>query len=145
MGVTIKYLIFNPESSYCDYVSKDFNEQENTFYDQAVTTIKNLKSIKTEWESAKQTAKKGGGLQVKLYSNIPRIRAYLVDTQSENSYSYFVHFLNKVDSSKVPAYKVRNSYNGIIHSYLESFNNLWDSDDTITLEQYLEKRTTVRT
>jgi sugar-specific transcriptional regulator TrmB len=139
MGVVIKYLVFNPESSNCNYVSKDFNEQENTFYDQTVTTIKNLKSIKSEWESAKQTAKKGGGLEVRLYNNIPRLRAYLVDTQSENSYSYIVHFLHNIDSSKTPAYQIKNNYKGIIQSYLDSFNNLWDSDDTITLEEYLKE------
>jgi hypothetical protein len=139
MGVTIKYLIFNPQSPNCNYVSKDFKEHENTFYDQTVTTIKNLKSIKSEWESAKQTAKKGGGLQVKLYNNIPRLRAYMVDTQSENSYSYIVHFLHNIDSSKVPAYQIKNNFKGIIQTYLDSFNNLWDSDNTITLEEYLKE------
>lgn len=141
MGVVIKYLIFNPESSNCNYVSRDFNELENTFYDQTVTTIKNLKSIKGEWERAKQTSKKGGGLEIRLYNNIPRLRAYMIDTQSESSYSYFVHFLHKIDSSKTPAYQIKNNYKGIINSYLESFNNLWDSDDTITLEEYLKKTT----
>ncbi len=137
-GITIKYLIFNPESPFCNYVSRDFNEIENTFYDQSITTIKNLKGIKAEWDILKLTSKKGGGLEIRLFNNIPRLRIYMIDTQSENSYSYIVHFLYKIDSSKVPVYKIRNNYKGIVENYLESFNNLWESADTITLEEYLK-------
>ncbi len=139
-GIKIKYLIFNPESTLCGYASKDFDENENHFYDQCITTIKNLRDLENEWGKNKKLVKtSGGSLEIKLYSNIPRLRTYMIDPHDVNAYSYFVHFMYNLDSSDLPVYKVRNGVNGIFKSYLNSFNKLWeDEENTITFENFLE-------
>lgn len=138
-GKKIKYLIFNPYSTLCENASKDFDESNgNHFYDQCITTIKNLIDLESEWKKQKQNSyHAGGSLEIKLYSNIPRLRAYIIDPNEDNAFSYFIHFLYKTGSSDLTAYKIMNGKNGIVKSYMNSFYKLWeDNENTITLEEY---------
>ena len=74
-GIKIKYLIFNPSSALCENASKDFDEKNsNHFYDQCITTIKNLMDLESEWKKQKLSSyHAGGNLEIKLYSAIPRL------------------------------------------------------------------------
>ncbi len=140
-GIKIKYLIFNPESNLCKNASQDFNEEDKTlFYDQCIATIKNLIDLEKQWKKQKHSSNiAGGNLEIKVYSNIPRLRAYFIDPDKEDSFSYFVHFLYKTDSSDLPAYKIMNNKEGIVKAYINSFHKLWeDTENTVTLDYFLQ-------
>ncbi len=138
-GVNIKYLIFNPASSLKEEASRDFGENTNKFETQCKITITNLIDLQSRWDTKKKSVKNKGELEVKLYKNVPRLRAYFFDPENTNSHSFFVHFLYHTDSSQLPMFKIINSKESAFLNYLNSFRSHWQADNVVTLAQYLQE------
>jgi len=141
-GVTIKFLILNPNCRSFDDIAKDFGQTPEALMDECSKTIRDLISLNKSWNNIKANCLNPGDLQVRLYSNFPKMRGYIFDPANSKSSSILIPYLNFEDSPQLPAYKISNRTDGVFGQYYPVFNRLWLRSPN--LEDFLKSNPTWR-
>jgi uncharacterized protein DUF5919 len=144
-GVRIRYLIFDPYSPNMKAVASDFDMNYQESFSQCLTSIAHLQSIDSVWNIRKQGLETPGELEIHLYKETPRIRAYIFDPDDPKSDCIYIPYLHKINSPELPAFQFKNIHTGVFEDYFESIKKLWQvSTDLKAWKQEQAKKDSVQ-
>ncbi len=139
-GVNVKYLVFNPYSPILETVARDFDQTPVELRSECMLGLTYLLELKNRWDKIKHLSK-AGDLQIRMYNEFPRVRAYVFDPDNEHSECFLIPYLHHINSTDLPAFQFKNSDDGVFNEYYNSMKELWKRSvdmDVIMAEQAIK-------
>jgi hypothetical protein len=78
---------------------------------------------------------------VRIFDTHPHARFYIFDSGSTGGKTFFVPYINDVNSPNVPGYLLQNIPKGVFDQYFAGIRKLWDMSET--LEQHKSNPATI--
>jgi hypothetical protein len=132
-GVNVKYLIFDPYSNHLDELATDFNQSPGELRAECEKGLQSLSELETEWKKRSATVTRPGELEVRVFNTHPHARFYIFDPDRDDGKTFFIPYVNDVNSPNAPGYLLQNIPKGVFHQYFDGIRKLWAS--SMTLEQ----------
>jgi hypothetical protein len=142
-GVKFRCLIFDPFSPVMDIAASDFDQTTNELSTECRTGLSAIVQLKRKWDSIKDKVTQPGELEIRVFSQLPRMRAYIFDPQNENSECIFIPYLHKTNSPELPAFQFKNKEDGVFNDYFASIRKLWQN--SISFDDYRIKHPEIDT
>jgi hypothetical protein len=136
-GINIKYLIFDPHSSHLEDLASDFDQSPAELAAECEKGLQSLLRLRKEWQVESQTAQRPGELAVRIFETHPHARFYIFDPARANGNTFFVPYINSVDSPEVPGFLLQNVSGGVFKSYFGGVLKLWS--ESTDLNQYVQR------
>jgi hypothetical protein len=134
-GVNINYLILDPKSGHLDDLAADFNQSPAELRAECEKGLASIVELQREWQMASPTALKPGDLQVRMFETHPDARFYVFDPGSTEGTTFFVPYINDVNSPNAPGFLLRNVPKGVFQQYFGGIRKLWQKSETLQQHQ----------
>lgn len=135
-GVNIHFMVLNPDSQYTLLIARDFLIPLSQLNDENRLHLRTLVDLQIFAESLARISPTAGTVRIHLCDTPLRMRAYIFD--GLDGESFFVPYAIRAKSRPLPVYHCQNNMN-IAKRYSEGIKNLWDADDTVSIQAFLEK------
>jgi hypothetical protein len=136
-GVRVRYLIFDVYSPFCDRVAKDFDQSPIQFRTECLSGLQSLVALRTAWQAVSSKSPHPGDLEIRFYNITPRARIYFFDPGRPEGRSYFVPYVNNINSPELPGFLLQNVDTGVYGDYLSGIEKLWQQSKTPDFDTYL--------
>jgi hypothetical protein len=134
-GIKINFLVFDPRTPELDGLAKDFNQSPAELRSECEKGLQSILQLQKDWESARKSSSAPGELQVHVFNVHPHARFYVFDAKREQGTTFFIPYVNGVNSPETPGYLLRNVHNGVSQAYFGGVLKLWA--DSMPLDKYL--------
>ncbi len=124
-GVNIKCLVFNPESPFLDAAAKNAGQPKEQFYSECRSGIESLKTLERKWDLIQKNINSTGNLEIRLYDELPTVRAYIFDPKNSGSECIFIPYVHTINSPALPAFQFKNQKTGVFQDYYTPLLLLW--------------------
>ena len=124
-GVNVKYLILDPSAPFMEERARGFKTTQENLEQEISSSLKSILHIKKLWESRKANSSKPGNLEIRLYNDIPYMRAYIFDPLDSSSESYVVPYINRLDGPNSAGLLLKHDDSGLFPYYLASVRKIW--------------------
>ena len=131
-GVKVRYLIFDPRSSHLDDLAKDFNQSPEELRAECEKGIQSILQLQKDWQAQAKVSSSPGELTVRVFATHPHARFYVFDPDRTQGTTYFVPYLNSVNSPSVPGFLLQNVKTGVFSAYFDSILKLWATSSEFT-------------
>jgi hypothetical protein len=135
-GLKIRFLIFDPQSAHLNDLAADFDQNPKELKAECDKGLESLLELQRRWDAMKSRGPTPGELEIKIFNTHPHARLYVFDPQRSQGRTYFVPYVNELNSPESPGYLLENSQSGIFSSYYGGIRKLWTVSETV--EQHLE-------
>lgn len=132
-GVNIKFLIFDPKSPQLDELASDFDQSPAELRAECEKGLDSIIELQRKWQT--QSSTRLGELDVRFFDANPRARFYIFDPNRTDGHTYFVPYVNDVNSPNAPGYLLQNIPHGVFQQYFDGIRKLWASSET--MQQHL--------
>lgn len=133
-GVNIKYLIFDPKSGELDQLAADFDQTPGELRSECEKGVESITELQREWDGRRSTVARPGELEVRFFKVHPHARFYVFDPGRTEGKTFYIPYINLVNSPNLPGYLLRNTPNGVFRAYFGGIRRLWANSET--LEQH---------
>jgi hypothetical protein len=140
-GVNVNYLIFDPNSGHLDDLAADFNQSLDELRSECEKGLASIVELQREWQSRSSTAARPGELRVRVFNTHPHARFYIFDPDRTEGKTFFVPYINDVNSPNVPGYLLQNVPKGVFQQYFSGIKKRWDASES--LEQHQKNSATI--
>ncbi len=137
-GVKVRFLIFDPKSSHLTELAADFDQSPEELQSECDKSLASLLELKRVWDEEAKRTETPGELEIRVFDTHPHARLYIFDPQRSQGHTYFIPYINDVDSPRAPGYLLHNYQSGIFSSYFAGIQKLWAVSET--LDQHLANR-----
>ena len=134
-GINVHYLIFDPKSGHLDDLAADFNQTPDELRSECEKGLASIVELQREWQNRSLTATRPGELRVKIFDTHPHARFYVFDPGRVEGKTFFVPYINDVNSPNAPGFLLQNVPKGVFHQYFGGIQKLWETAET--LDQHL--------
>ena len=141
-GVKVRFLVFNPDSPFLPRMATDFDQSAPQLESECHDSIEGLIRLRNEWLSDPASQKYPDAFEVHLFDEIPHARFYLVDPDDSKARSFFIPYMNHMNSPELPGYLLGNVQGGVMQEYLPGVRRLWST--STPLDTFLERHPELR-
>jgi hypothetical protein len=134
-GVNINYLIFDPKSGHLDDLAADFSQSPAELRSECEKGLASIVELQREWQNRSSGAAKPAELRVRIFDTHPHARFYIFDPGSTEGTTFFVPYINDVNSPNVPGYLLQNVPKGVFQQYFGGIRKLWAASETLDQHQ----------
>ena len=143
-GGKIRFLLLNPDSEAAKKLSMANGESGNELVvrRKIIASLESIDGLMEKLEKETGVLSFSTSLEIRLYNQMPVFRLTLID----NSIAYFCFYRFRCDGSKLKQLVIkpskyeggvfRDNDNNIFNSMSDYFENIWDSPDTITYNDW---------
>ena len=124
-GVKVKFLVFDPSSNLLDTLGRDFDQNPAEIQSECSQSIASIVDLNDEWMQQQAYSRYPDGLEVRLFRDIRIARFYLIDPDNPKAQSYYVPYMNHMNSPAVPGFLMRNINGGVIEEFVPGIRKLW--------------------
>lgn len=136
-GLKLKYLIFDPHSTHLDDLALDFDQSPPELQAECEKGLQSILQLRREWREKSKTTKSPGELAVRIFETHPDARFYVFDPGRTEGTTFFVPYINGVNSPDVPGFLLANVGAGVFKAYFSSVLKMWN--DSTDLNDYLQR------
>lgn len=128
-GVTIRFLIADPEGSAYRYNAEMFGQTEAELRKETEITLDGFRAVQGEWEKIKPNVPEAnrGQCILKTVNAVFPTGFYFYDAISEPLDMLMVPHVMGHDAPEIPSYRIPHEQRKIIEHYYDSFQNMWNS------------------
>src|SRR5258708_19064075 len=134
-GIKIRYLVFDPRSSQLDELAKDFDQSPAELQSECEKGLQSILELQKQWSSRVKSTQSPGELDVRVFEAHPHARIYVFDPDRAQGETYFIPYINHVNSPEVPGFLLQNIKSGVFGAYFDGIRKLWA--DSKNLYNYL--------
>jgi hypothetical protein len=131
-GLKIRYLIFDPYSSRIDDLARDFDQPKSELKDECVRALQSLVELRHRWSELAPHSSHPGELDVRLFDITPHARLYIFDPGVSKGRTFYVPYINRVNSPEVPGFLLENIGTGVYGDYVGGVQRLWQESVDIS-------------
>jgi hypothetical protein len=136
-GIKIRYLIFDPRSNHMEDLAADFDQSPPELAAECEKGLQSLLRLRKEWRERSRTTQSPGELSVRIFETHPHARFYVFDPARTKGNTFFVPYINSVNSPEVPGFLLENVNSGVFKSYFNGILKLWA--ESMDLNEYLQR------
>lgn len=134
-GVKIRYLIFDPRSTHLEDLANDFDQSAAELRAECEKGLQSILQLRREWQNRTSAISSPGELDVRVFETHPHARFYVFDPDRTKGNTFFVPYINKVNSPEAPGFLLENVKGGVFASYFGGIQRLWAA--STPFEEYL--------
>jgi hypothetical protein len=136
-GIKIKYLIFDPHSTHLDDLAADFDQSPAELRAECEKGLQSILQLGRDWREKAKTVQSPGELAVKIFETHPHARFYVFDPGRTQGNTFFVPYINSVNSPEVPGFLLENVDGGVFKSYFSGVLKMWN--ESMDLAEYVRR------
>lgn len=136
-GVRVRYLIFDAYSPSLDRVAKDFDQSPTQLRAECLSGLQSVLALRTAWQAVSSKSPHPGEFDIRFYDSTPRARIYFFDPGRPEGKTYFVPYINKINSPELPGFLLQNVETGVYGAYRGGIEKLWQESKSPDLDTYL--------
>ncbi len=137
------FLITNPfDKTSIDFQAKGFGIKNKNLYKNCRDGIFNFLQLMKQWQEINDTNKNSEyhtKIIVKISSNLPRTRAYIVDIKNPNATSDIIPYMNNITARESPIFASNNSLESLSLLQFKGIEEEWRKDQTRYLQDYIKE------
>jgi hypothetical protein len=136
-GVKIRFLIFNPRSSHLDDLASDFAQSPAELRSECDKGVQSILELGKLWNQKTRAASSPGELEIRVFDLHPHARFYVFDPDSKSGRTFFVPYINELNSPEIPGFLLENVDTGVFGPYIGGIRKLWA--DSQSFEVFLKQ------
>ena len=133
-GVRIRYLVFDSTSPQLLRLSHDFGQTEAELRAECEKSMASLRELAKIWKEESTHTATPGELEIRVFEVTPRGRLYVFDPGLESGKTFFVPYINEVNSAELPGFLLQNIESGVYRPYYGGITKLWAQSQPITIQ-----------
>jgi hypothetical protein len=139
-GLRLNYLIFDPRSSHLEDLASDFDQSPAELRAECEKGLESLLQLRKEWQDRSKSSHSPGEVNVRIFETHPHARFYVFDSGRTHGRTFFVPYVNGVNSPDVPGFLLANVKNGVFRAYFSSILKMWgeSTDLSVYIQQHPE-------
>jgi hypothetical protein len=141
-GVKIRYLILNPRSIRIDDLATDVDQSPAELRSECEKGLQSILELRRLWEEAASKSSTPGELEVRVFELPPHARFYVFDPGRNQGTTFYVPYMNKINSPDLPGYLLENVESGVFGSYFGGIRKLWQI--SVSLDNVLPRSNSSR-
>ena len=130
-GVKVRFLIFDPKSAQLSGLAADFDQSPGELQSECDKSLASLVALQKLWQEAEKHTETPGELEIRVFDTHPHARLYIFDPQRAQGHTYYIPYINDVNSPQAPGYLLHNYRSGIFSSYFAGIQKLWAMSETL--------------
>jgi hypothetical protein len=134
-GIKIRYLVFDPRSPHLDELAKDFDQSPDELRSECEKGLQSILELRKQWSTRVKSTQSPGELDVRVFDAHPHARIYVFDPDRAQGETFFIPYINHVNSPEVPGFLLQNIRSGVFGAYFDGIRKLWA--DSKNLDNYL--------
>ena len=135
-GVNIRFMVLNPMTQILGYIARGIAMSEEHLRTDNKLHLKTIIDLQLYADSLRRELTTAGEVAIRLFDAIPRGRGYVFDGLEGES--FFVPYASRGPTRPLPVYHCTNS-GKVARRYISGMEELWESDDAISVEVFLER------
>jgi hypothetical protein len=136
-GLKIRYLVFDPHSPHLEDLALDFDQSPAELRAECEKGLQSILQLRRDWQNKSKTTQSPGELAVRIFEKHPHARFYVFDPSRTQGNTFFVPYVNSVNSPEVPGFLLENVNGGVFKSYFDSVRKVWS--ESTDLNEYLQR------
>lgn len=134
-GVNIRFMVLNPTTRILGSIARGIAVKEEDLRAENKLHLRTILDLRLYADSRRNEVPTAGEVSIRLFDTTPRGRAYVFD--DPRGESFFVPYASRGPTRPLPVYHCSNS-GKIARRYIDGMEELWNSDDAVTLDSFLE-------
>jgi hypothetical protein len=130
-GVKVRFLIFDPNASELTDLAADFDQDPKELKSECDKGFQGLLDLQRRWNIASKQTQTPGELDIRMFKTHPHARIYVFDPQRSQGHTYFIPYVNDVNSPESPGFLLQNVQAGVFSAYFAGIQKLWSSSETL--------------
>jgi hypothetical protein len=130
-GLKIRFLIFDPKSTHLPDLAADFDQNSDELKAECEKSLDDLIELQNRWQGLEKQTPTPGELEIRVFDTHPHARIYVFDPQRSQGRTYFIPYINALNSVDSPGYLLHNSQSGIFSHYFAGIQKLWSTSETL--------------
>lgn len=130
-GVKINFLIFDPHHPHLEELAQDFGQTPAELKAECDKSLQSLIALQAAWKQQSASSSNPGELNIRVFKAHPHGRFYVFDPDSKKGRTYFVPYVNSVDSTQIPGFLLANVQTGIFKPYFAAIKKLWEQAEPL--------------
>ena len=133
-GVHVRYLIYDSASPDLTKLSRDFGQNEAELRGECEKGMASLRELSRAWNNESKNIATPGELEIRVFDVTPRGRLYIFDPGLDSGRTFFVPYVNNVNSAELPGFLLENVEAGVYRAYYAGVTKLWAQSRPITIQ-----------
>ncbi len=131
-GLRLNYLIFDPHSSHLEDLAADFDQSPAELRAECEKGLADLLQLRKEWQDKSKSSRTPGEVNVRVFETHPHARFYVFDSGRTQGRTFFVPYVNGVNSPGVPGFLLANVKDGVFRAYFSSILKMWNQSTDLS-------------
>jgi len=131
-GLRLNYLIFDPHSSHLEDLAADFDQSPAELRAECEKGLADLLQLRKEWQDKSKSSRSPGEVNVRVFETHPHARFYVFDSGRTQGRTFFVPYVNGVNSPGVPGFLLANVKDGVFRAYFSSILKMWNQSTDLS-------------